>query len=113
MNFEINFIFLIKPVFSRWPKSHEKSLNILWTKRAFKNKLRAFSIILRGLPAKQITHIFWEEGWGPTLMFIESITVSPQVTKEACSLQMKHFAYILVVLLTNSEHVFAHQMRWQ
>ena len=46
-------------------------------------------------------------------MFIESITVSPQVTKEACSLQMKHFAYILVVLLTNSEHVFAHQMRWQ
>ena len=37
MNFKINVIFLIKP-FSTWPKSHEKNLNILRTKIAFKKK---------------------------------------------------------------------------
>ena len=39
MNFEMNFIILIKP-FSGWPKSHDDNLNILRkkTKRTFKTK---------------------------------------------------------------------------
>ena len=36
INFEINFIFLIKRFFSTWPKSQVKKLNILRTKRACK-----------------------------------------------------------------------------
>ena len=36
INFEINLIFLIKPYLSTWPKSQDKNLNILRTKRAFK-----------------------------------------------------------------------------
>ena len=38
MNFEINFNFLIKPFFLQDQKSHNKNLNILRMKRAFKMK---------------------------------------------------------------------------
>ena len=38
MDFEINLIFLIEPDFFTWPKSHDKNLNILRTKRAFNVK---------------------------------------------------------------------------
>ena len=37
-DFEINLIFLIEPLLSTWRKRHDKSLNILRTKRAFKVK---------------------------------------------------------------------------
>ena len=43
-------MFLIKPL---WPNSQDENLNILKNKRAFKMKLKAFSL-------KQIKHIFWE-----------------------------------------------------
>ena len=38
----INLLFLIKPFFSIWPKSQDKNLNILRTRRAFKMKQKAF-----------------------------------------------------------------------
>ena len=38
MDFEINFTFLIEPFFSTWAKRHDKNLNILRTKIAFKVK---------------------------------------------------------------------------
>ena len=37
MNFETKIIFLIK-LFSTWSKRHDKNLNFLKTKRAFKMK---------------------------------------------------------------------------
>ena len=45
--FEVDFIFLIKPIFYI-PKSLEKNLNILRTKRAFKVKQKAFFTIFKG-----------------------------------------------------------------
>ena len=47
MNFEVN-IFLITP-FTTWPKSQDKKLNILRTKRTFQMKQKAFSIVFKGL----------------------------------------------------------------
>ena len=38
MDFEVNLVFLIKPFFSTWPKSHDKNLSILRMERAFKVK---------------------------------------------------------------------------
>ena len=69
MNFEINLIFLIylsNLIFPNWPKSHEKNLNILKTKRAFKMKWKAFFMIFKkGLSIKYIAHFL--EGESPTL----------------------------------------------
>ena len=42
-------------LFSTWPKSLDKNLNISRTKRAFKIKWKAFIIIFKGLSMKQIT----------------------------------------------------------
>ena len=49
INFEINLIFLIKQFFYIWPKSQDKKLNNLRTKRAFKMKYKAFFIIFKAL----------------------------------------------------------------
>ena len=38
---------------STWPKSQEKNLNILRTKRAFEKKRKVFFIIFEGLPLDQ------------------------------------------------------------
>ena len=38
LNFQIIFIFLIKPVFFTWPKTQDKNVNILRKKRVFKMK---------------------------------------------------------------------------
>ena len=43
-----SFVFLIKPFFSTWPKSHNKNLNILRTKRDFKMKWKSFFSFLKG-----------------------------------------------------------------
>ena len=48
INFEINFIFLIKPIFIL-PKSQDKNLNILRMKIAFKMRSKASVIIFKGL----------------------------------------------------------------
>ena len=66
MNFEIKLIFLIKPFFLYGPKSHDKNLNILRTKRAFKMKYKTIFIIFRGLSMKQKTQFFLE-GESPNL----------------------------------------------
>ena len=47
INFEINRIFLIKSFL--YIKNQDKNLNILKTRRAFKVKQKAFSIIFKGL----------------------------------------------------------------
>ena len=69
MDFEINLIFLIKPFFSTWPKSRDKNLNILRTKRAFKMKQKEFVIIFKGFSIKQIMQIFLL-GVSPTLVLL-------------------------------------------
>ena len=53
-------------IFPTWPKSRDKSLNMLRTKRAFRMKLKTFFIIFKELSIKQITQIFLE-GESPTL----------------------------------------------
>ena len=55
IDFEINVFFLIEPFFSTWPKSHDKNLNILRTKRAFLtwNK-KLFSSFLKGFYISRI-----------------------------------------------------------
>ena len=52
-------------IFPKWPKSHEKNLNILKTKRAFKMKWKAFFMIFKGLSIKYIAHFLERES--PTL----------------------------------------------
>ena len=49
-------------IFSTWPKSQDKNLNILRTKWAFKMKQKAFFIIFKELSLKQINNVFrrWE-----------------------------------------------------
>ena len=54
--------------FPTWPKSHNKILSILRTKRAFKMKLKAFFIIFNGVSMKQITKTVLEDDC-PTLKF--------------------------------------------
>ena len=49
INFEINFVFLIKPFFYM-PKIEDKNLNILRAKRALKVKWKTFFIICSRLP---------------------------------------------------------------
>ena len=56
IDFEIN-IFLIKPFFNM-TRSHDKSINILSTKRVFKMKQKAFFIMFEGLSLKQ--YIIWK-----------------------------------------------------
>ena len=60
MNFEINFIFLIKPFFPHDQKVMIQNVNILTMKRAFKMKQKAFFIVFKGLSIKQITQFFWK-----------------------------------------------------
>ena len=55
-------------VFSTCPKSHDKNINILRTKRAFTMEQKAFFIIFEGLSLKQIKKI--SEGESPTLTII-------------------------------------------
>ena len=59
INFEINFVFLIKPFFT-CPKSQDKNLNILRTQRAFKIKQKVFFKIYKALSLKQIKQLFWK-----------------------------------------------------
>ena len=66
MNFEVNLFLSNQAVFSAWPKSRDKSLNILRTKKAFNIKLKTFFINFKGLSIEQITQIFLE-GEIPTL----------------------------------------------
>ena len=47
-------------VFLTFPESHDKNLNILRTKGAFKMKLKAFFIIFKGLSMKEIIQFFVE-----------------------------------------------------
>ena len=49
INFKVNHISLIKLLKFTWPKSQDKNLNILRTKKAFKMKWKAFAIIFHGL----------------------------------------------------------------
>ena len=46
-------------VYATWPKSSEKNLNLLGTKRAFKMKQKAFFSIFKGLSIKEITQNFF------------------------------------------------------
>ena len=71
-NFEINFIFLIKPLLLHDQNVKTKILNILRTKRAFKMKQKTFFIILKGVSLKQIKRIFLE-GESPTLTDVQYI----------------------------------------
>ena len=48
-------------IFSTWPKSQNKNLNMK-TKRAFKVKWKAFFIIFKGLLLQQIKQNFLEGG---------------------------------------------------
>ena len=48
-------------IFSTWPKSQNKNLNMK-TKRAFKVKWKAFFIIFKGLLLEQIKQHFLEGG---------------------------------------------------
>ena len=57
MNFEINFVFLIKPLFLH-DQSQEKNLNIIRTEKAFEVKEKTFFIIMKGLSLKQIKNFF-------------------------------------------------------
>ena len=57
INFEINFY--NRAVLSTWPKSKDKDLNMLGTKRAFKMKQKAFLIIFKGLSLKR-KKLFWK-----------------------------------------------------
>ena len=57
MNFEINFVFLIKPLFLH-DQSQEKNLNIIRTEKAFEVKEKPFFIIIKGLSLKQIKKFF-------------------------------------------------------
>ena len=57
MNFEINFAFLIKPLFLH-DQSQEKNLNIIRTEKAFEVKEKTFFIIIKGLSLKQIKNFF-------------------------------------------------------
>ena len=57
MNFEINFVFLIKPLFLH-DQSQEKNLNIIRTEKAFEVKEKTFFIIIKGLSLKQIRNFF-------------------------------------------------------
>ena len=66
-----------RAVFSTWPKSHDKNLNILRTKRAFKVKWKAFFIIFKGLSLKLIKIIFLE-GKSPNLMLTNILTLEYQ-----------------------------------
>ena len=59
IKFEINLIFLIKP-FDIWPKSQDKNLNILRTKRAFEVKEKAFFISFKGLSVAKNCLRSWE-----------------------------------------------------
>ena len=54
-------------------KSHDKNLDILRTKAAFKMKSKTFFIIFKGLSMKQITQTFLK-GESPTfnLQFVDS-----------------------------------------
>ena len=56
----MNFDLSNQAFFPTWPKSHDKDLNILRTKRTFKMKWKAFFIIFKGLLVKQITQSFLE-----------------------------------------------------
>ena len=48
-------------VFSTWPRSQDRDLNILQTKRAFKMKQKVFFFITsKGLSLKQIKQFFWK-----------------------------------------------------
>ena len=68
-------------VFSTWPKSHDKNLNILRTKRAFKIKYKAFFITFKGLSVNPIMQSFFFGSWEPDFkeeickntFFIESL----------------------------------------
>ena len=57
MNFEINFVFLIKPLFLH-DQSQEKNLNIIRTEKTFEVKEKTFFIIIKGLSLKQIKNFF-------------------------------------------------------
>ena len=48
-------------VYSLWPKSQDKNLNILTTKRAIKMKWKAFFVTCRWFPLTQLNHFFWKE----------------------------------------------------
>ena len=50
-------------VFPAWPKSRDKNLNILRTKRAFKMKQKEILTSFKGLSMKQITQILLAR-WG-------------------------------------------------
>ena len=41
MNFEVNLVFLTQAVFSTWPKSRYKNLDILRTKASFKDEIKS------------------------------------------------------------------------
>ena len=49
IHFNINLVFLVMPFFTR-PKSQDKNLNILRTKRAL--KIKDIFIVLKGMPIK-------------------------------------------------------------
>ena len=68
MNFEINLV-SNQAVFSTWPKSQDRNLNILRTKRAFKMKYKAFFSNFKGLSLKQIKQFLFLGGDSPTLKY--------------------------------------------
>ena len=59
MNFQVNLIFQSSRS-SYIPKSRDKNLNILRTKKAFKMNKKAFFVIFKGFSIKQITQAFLE-----------------------------------------------------
>ena len=80
--------------FSTWPKSQDKNVNILRTKRAFKIKQQAFFITFKKLSLKQIKQIFLE-GESPTLNkpYLTIVTIQTEFqTLRKCSF----FCYIYV-----------------
>ena len=58
--FSSSSFFSNQAVFSIWPKSQDKNLNILRVKRAYKIKKKAFFIIFKGPPLKHIKQFFLE-----------------------------------------------------
>ena len=99
---KFNLIFLINQSdFSTWPKSHDKNLNILRTKRAFKINQNAFFIIFKGLLMKQISQIFLESEI-PTLIRFKKCNLC--TTSLKLNVMLHFYAFSFFYIYKNKNH---------
>ena len=98
MNFEVNFIFLIKPIFIHDQKVVAK-LKYFENRKSFYDEIKTFLVIFKGLSIKQTTQFFWE-GESPTLINYLVWRLWNYISIYLTSTYKSSFNYMTMVLQT-------------